>query len=276
MSQLAGRTCVICDERIIAAADAKFCQSCGNSVHLRCHDEYAPTDEARGCSKCGGQKGSAPVPLKVPRGLHPEQCLYVLAAIILVGAGLLIWPNGDSTVGTDDDESAEQSNDEKFVLPIVEIETNHGVIRAELFQERAPKTVENFVDLVEKKFYDGMIFHRVIRGFMAQTGDPTGTGAGGRTDKGLPHKALPDEFHPELRHDTGGLLSMANSGPNTGDSQFFITTDPATWLDDKHSIFGRIIDGMDVVNTIGSVETRDDRPVNTVKMISVRMIKKKK
>lgn len=124
------------------------------------------------------------------------------------------------------------------------IDTDKGTIKAELFASRAPRTVNNFVFLAQDGFYDGVIFHRVIDDFMAQTGDPTGTGRGG------PGYRFDDEFHPELRHDGPGVLSMANAGPNTNGSQFFITHQPTPWLDDKHAVFGHVVEGMDVVNSI--------------------------
>lgn len=157
--------------------------------------------------------------------------------------------------------------------PIVRIETTEGPVLARLFVDRAPITAENFIDLVKQEFYDGIIFHRVIKEFMIQTGDPKGTGTGGRTDKGLPPKKLKDEFHPELRHDRPGILSMANAGPNTGDSQFFITTVPTPWLDDRHAIFGEVIHGMDIITKIENAPTgRQDRPVDPPKMVRVRVI----
>jgi len=137
--------------------------------------------------------------------------------------------------------------------------TNKGTFKVELFEQRAPKTTRNFIDLAEKNFYDGVVFHRVIDGFMIQGGDPDGTGRGG------PGYTIPDEFHPELRHDAPGVLSMANAGPNTGGSQFFVTLAPTPWLDGKHAVFGRVVDGMDVVEAIGSVATGPgDRPVEKV------------
>ncbi len=148
--------------------------------------------------------------------------------------------------------------------PKANIETNHGTLRIELFEQRAPETVKNFIDLAEKGFYDGVIFHRVISDFMIQGGDPQGTGTGG------PGYTIDDEFHPELRHDEAGVLSMANAGPNTGGSQFFITLAPTPWLDNRHAVFGKVVDGMDVVREIGSVETaRGDRPKEEVRMEKV-------
>ncbi len=146
------------------------------------------------------------------------------------------------------------------------VETNHGTIRIELFEERAPETTKNFIDLAEDGFYDGVVFHRVIEDFMIQGGDPEGTGRGG------PGYTIDDEFHPELRHDAEGILSMANAGPNTGGSQFFITLKATPWLDDKHAVFGQVVEGMDVVREIGSVETDGrDRPREEVVMESVRV-----
>jgi peptidyl-prolyl cis-trans isomerase A (cyclophilin A) len=145
-----------------------------------------------------------------------------------------------------------------------EIKTNHGTFTVELFEERAPRTTGNFIDLARRGFYDGVVFHRVIEGFMIQGGDPTGTGRGG------PGYTIDDEFHPELRHDEEGVLSMANAGPDTGGSQFFITLDATPWLDDKHAVFGKVVEGMDVVREIGSTETgRGDRPVEDVVMEEV-------
>jgi len=142
--------------------------------------------------------------------------------------------------------------------------TNHGSFEVELFEDRAPKTTKNFITLAEDGFYDGVVFHRVIGGFMVQGGDPTGTGRGG------PGHTIDDEFGPGLAHDSEGILSMANAGPNTGGSQFFITLAGTPWLDGKHAIFGKVVSGMDVVQAIGSVKTGPgDRPVEPVTMESV-------
>ena len=144
------------------------------------------------------------------------------------------------------------------------IETNHGTFEAELFEERAPKTTANFIELAGKGFYDGVIFHRVIEDFMIQGGDPTGTGSGG------PGYTIDDEFHPELKHTREGILSMANAGPDTGGSQFFVTLAATPWLDGKHAVFGQVVEGMDVVKEIGNVTTgRGDRPVEDVVMEKV-------
>lgn len=124
------------------------------------------------------------------------------------------------------------------------IETNRGNIVIELFQDKVPKTVGNFTKLANDGFYNGLKFHRVIPDFMVQTGCPQGTGTGG------PGYKFSDEFHPQLRHNTPGILSMANSGPNTNGSQFFITHVPTPWLDNKHSVFGKVSQGQEVVNAI--------------------------
>jgi peptidyl-prolyl cis-trans isomerase B (cyclophilin B) len=134
------------------------------------------------------------------------------------------------------------------------LHTNHGAIAIELFDDDAPKTVENFLKLSRDGFYNGVIFHRIIPDFMIQGGDPTGTGSGG------PGYQFEDEFNDNKV--VRGALAMANAGPNTNGSQFFIvTTEAASWLDGKHTVFGRVTDGMDVVNVIADVETdASDRP----------------
>lgn len=131
--------------------------------------------------------------------------------------------------------------------------TEKGDIVVELYADRAPLTVENFVNLARAGFYDGTTFHRVIRGFMAQGGDPTGTGTGG------PGYQFGDEFHPSLRHDGAGVLSMANAGAGTNGSQFFITHGPTPHLDDRHSVFGRVTEGMDVVQALRERDPQFDK-----------------
>lgn len=153
--------------------------------------------------------------------------------------------------------------------PTATFETTEGTFTVELFRGRAPETVANFVELATDGFYDGVIFHRVIQDFMIQGGDPEGTGMGG------PGYTIDDEFHPELRHDGPGILSMANAGPNTGGSQFFITLAATPWLDDRHAVFGRVISGMAVVERIGAVETdASDRPLEEVRIESVTIPEK--
>ena len=145
--------------------------------------------------------------------------------------------------------------------------TNKGVFVAQMFEEKAPQTTKNFIELTEKGFYNGIIFHRVIDGFMIQGGDPTGTGRGG------PGYRIKDEFGEGLVHDSEGILSMANAGPNTGGSQFFITLAPTPWLNGHHAVFGKIIEGMDVVREIGAVATNfQDRPLDPVVMEKVEVL----
>ncbi|TWT75012.1 peptidylprolyl isomerase [Allorhodopirellula solitaria] len=129
-------------------------------------------------------------------------------------------------------------------MKVATFETNRGTIKLELFGDKTPKTVGNFESLCEKKFYDGLKFHRVIPDFMIQGGCPEGTGTGG------PGYQFEDEFDPELRHDGPGVLSMANAGPNTNGSQFFITHGATPHLDGRHSVFGKVIEGQDVVDSI--------------------------
>ena len=145
-------------------------------------------------------------------------------------------------------------------------ETTMGNFTIELFEQQTPKTVDNFVKLAEKKFYDGVIFHRVIDGFMIQGGDPLGKGYGG------PGYKFADEFHPSLRHSKPGILSMANAGPNTNGGQFFITLAPTPHLDNRHSVFGEVDSGMDVVRKIGSTKVgAQDRPVKDIVIQSVKI-----
>lgn len=129
-------------------------------------------------------------------------------------------------------------------MKVATIETNRGVIKIELYADKVPLTVKNFEDLAAKGFYNGLKFHRVIPDFMIQTGCPQGTGTGG------PGYKFKDEFHPSLKHSGPGILSMANAGPNTNGSQFFITHVPCPHLDGKHSVFGKVITGQDVVDSI--------------------------
>src|SRR5712692_5017561 len=163
--------------------------------------------------------------------------------------------------------------------------TSEGKFTIQLFDQEAPKTVENFVGLASGTkewtdprtgrngtgpYYNGTIFHRVIDGFMIQGGDPLGQGTGG------PGYKFADEFHPKARHTKAGILSMANAGPNTNGGQFFITLDATSWLDNKHSVFGEVISGMDVVKKIGSTATSKpgDRPVKPITIQSITIERK--
>jgi peptidyl-prolyl cis-trans isomerase A (cyclophilin A) len=167
-------------------------------------------------------------------------------------------------------------------LPVhAQFTTTAGNFTVRLFDEEAPKTVANFIGLAEgtkewtdprsntrvkQPYYDGVIFHRVIDGFMIQGGDPLGQGIGG------PGYSFADEFHPNLRHDKPGMLSMANRGPNTNGGQFFITLAPTPHLDDRHSVFGEVVEGIDVVRAIGRSPTGDrDRPIKDVVIESIKI-----
>lgn len=144
------------------------------------------------------------------------------------------------------------------------LRTDKGEITVELFASLVPLTVNNFVFLARQGFYDGTFFHRVIADFMAQGGDPTGTGRGG------PGYRFTDEFHPKLRHDKPGVVSMANAGPGTNGSQFFITHVPTPWLNDKHSVFGQVTKGLDVLLSIPPRDpTRMDAPKIHIRSISI-------
>lgn len=147
-------------------------------------------------------------------------------------------------------------------------ETSMGNFTLELFEQQAPNTVANFIKLAESNFYNGVIFHRVIDGFMIQGGDPTGTGRGG------PGYKFADEIHPQFKHNSEGILSMANSGPNTNGSQFFITLTATPHLDGRHTVFGKVTEGMDVVKKIGKTQTKaGDRPATDVVMNKVKIEK---
>ena len=144
------------------------------------------------------------------------------------------------------------------------IVTGQGVVKVRLFAEKAPETVNNFVFLARDGYFDGTTFHRVIKDFMVQGGDPTGTGAGG------PGYQISDEFHEDLKHDRPGILSMANAGPNTGGSQFFVTHVATPWLDGRHAVFGEVVEGMDTVNAIPERDPQRSRePGETVERIEI-------
>jgi peptidylprolyl isomerase len=149
------------------------------------------------------------------------------------------------------------------------IETTQGSVTVELKEDIAPKTCENFLKLVEKGYYDGIIFHRVIKDFMIQGGDPTGTGRGGESVWGKPFE---DEFNPSVKFDKKGILAMANAGPGTNGSQFFITTVETPWLHMRHTIFGEVVEGYDVVEKIENTEvSHSDKPVTDQKIISAKV-----
>jgi cyclophilin family peptidyl-prolyl cis-trans isomerase len=175
-----------------------------------------------------------------------------------------------STNAQNKDAKMTDTKSDKSAQEVMVIETTMGTIEVALFRAEAPKTVENFVQLAAKKYYDGIIFHRVIDNFMIQGGDPTGTGTAGESIYG---KKFEDEISPKLKFDRPGLLAMANAGPNTNGSQFFITTVPTPWLTGKHTIFGEVVSGMDIVNAIGKVPASkgNNKPLKDVVMKSVHL-----
>ena len=186
-------------------------------------------------------------------------------ALSLLLASCASYPPKTQENATQPEQAVSRKEDSGIVK--IKIETTKGVIEADLDAKEAPKTVENFVTLAKKGVYDGIIFHRVIPDFMIQTGDPTGTGMGG------PGYSFADEFSPKLKHDKPGVLSMANSGPNTNGSQFFITQVATPWLDGRHSIFGYVTKGIEVVNEIVKAP-RDgrDKPVEKIAMTKVSVL----
>jgi peptidyl-prolyl cis-trans isomerase A (cyclophilin A) len=151
--------------------------------------------------------------------------------------------------------------------PIALIETSMGTFKIELFADKAPNTVQNFIDLVNRGFYKEMIFHRVVAGFVIQTGDPTGTGRGGS------EKSIKLEIHPDLKHDSAGIVGMARTqDPDSASSQFYITLRPTPQLDGSYAVFGKVVEGLDVVMAIGQVEVGpEDRPVVPVSLQSITM-----
>ncbi|CAK7341895.1 unnamed protein product [Dovyalis caffra] len=149
--------------------------------------------------------------------------------------------------------------------PEVTLETSMGSFSIELYYKHAPRTCRNFLELSRRGYYDNVKFHRIIKDFIVQGGDPTGTGRGGKSIYG---DKFEDEINPELKHTGAGILSMANAGPNTNGSQFFITLSPTPSLDGKHTIFGRVCRGMEIIKRLGSVQTdNNDRPIHDVKIL---------
>ena len=196
------------------------------------------------------------------------------ATVLMLCTSMLFMTGCSGSAGTPTpaDKPAPKAENDKPATPatpaaknrVARVETTKGTFRIELFEDKAPITTKNFIDLATKGFYDGVIFHRVIDGFMIQGGDPTGTGRGG------PGYKIPDEFHPDLKHDAPGILSMANAGPNTGGSQFFITLGPTPHLNNRHAVFGKVIEGLDVVKAIGKSATgTGDRPLDDIVMKKV-------
>ena len=183
-----------------------------------------------------------------------KMLILLLAALTVLTGGCLAAGGSNNNGGS-----------KKVANRIAVFETNKGTFEIELFEDKTPITTKNFIDLAEKGFYDGVVFQRVIDGFMIQGGDPDGTGMGG------PGYTIDDEFRSDLTFDGEGILAMANTGmPHTGGSQFFVTLAKTPWLNGKHTIFGKVVKGMDVVRTIGHSEVDfQDRPLDTVTMKKV-------
>ncbi len=204
-----------------------------------------------------------------------KKFFYLPALIILSATMLACTPikNQKEIKSKNNKESSLMSDSTKTndTTYTATISTNMGDIKLELFPEAAPKAVENFVVHAEKGYYNGVIFHRVIDGFMIQGGDPTGTGRGGESIWG---GKFDDEISPNLKFDSAGILAMANAGPNTNGSQFFITVAATPWLDGHYTIFGKVIGGMDVVYEISKVKRNAaDRPLTDIEMNTVTIEK---
>ena len=188
---------------------------------------------------------------------------FYLILLLLIPFGVACSDSADG-----ENEFSEEIEMTNQYYAIVELEDQNGEamgkVKIELYADKTPKTVQNFIDLSNSGFYDGIIFHRVIPGFMAQTGDPDGTGSGG------PGYTFEDEFHPSLSHDSAGILSMANRGPNTNGSQFFITYGPQPHLDNMHSVFGKVVEGLELIEAI---PPRDPSTINdpSVKMVGIEI-----
>ena len=188
---------------------------------------------------------------------------FYLILLLLIPFGVACSDSADG-----ENEFSEEIEMTNQYYAIVELEDQNGEamgkVKIELYADKTPKTVQNFIDLSNSGFYDGIIFHRVIPGFMAQTGDPDGTGSGG------PVYTFEDEFHPSLSHDSAGILSMANRGPNTNGSQFFITYGPQPHLDNMHSVFGKVVEGLELIEAI---PPRDPSMINdpSVKMVGIEI-----
>ena len=202
-----------------------------------------------------------------------NRSLYLLGFVFIVFATLIACQSTvDQPVQTQTEVEAETGEpevqqEEPQMNQHALFKTNKGNFEIELFQDKAPLTTDNFIKLVGEGFYNGVIFHRVIPNFMIQGGDPTGTGTGG------PGYTIPDEFHPALKHDSKGILSMANSGPNTGGSQFFVTVAATPWLDGKHAIFGKVVEGQDVVDKISLLPVGpQDKPTEDVVIESITLV----
>ena len=204
-----------------------------------------------------------------------RELILFLFSFTLVACGGMNSENKNQNISTNDQKEISTMTElKKDTITVAVIQTTMGTIELELFADKAVKAVQNFVGLAEKKYYDGIIFHRVIDNFMIQGGDPAGTGSGGESIWGKPFE---DEVKTGLKHSSEGILSMANAGPNTNGSQFFITLKATPWLDGKHTVFGKVISGMEVVKAIGKTKTnQNDKPLIDVVMQRVTIEKRLK
>lgn len=255
MAQVVGRQCVICRKGIYDLLTGQPCETCGHPVHRECAERFQPS--GAGCARCGGDPATAPGPETGRRQTGSGELVpFVIGlVVILTLGGLWVAANFLSAPGRrpEPKPSADQrgaDGSETASDPIAILETSEGTLKVRLHRTLVPETANNFIELANKGVYRDIKFHRIISNFMAQTGDPTGTGSGGRTNAGLPPKKLRDEFHPRLRHDRRGVLSMANAGPNTGDCQFFILFGPAAHLDNRHAVFGEVIEGSETLDKL--------------------------
>jgi len=206
--------------------------------------------------------------------MYKALILFFVSFVITTGFGMNSRNQNHNYAINEQEENNVMTEIIKDSVTVAIIKTNMGTIEIELFANKAVKTVQNFVGLAKKGYYNGIIFHRVIDNFMIQGGDPTGTGMGGESLWGKPFE---DEVKTGLKHSSEGILSMANSGPNTNGSQFFITLVATPWLDGKHTVFGKVIKGMDVVKAIGKVKTgKGDKPLTNVVMEKVTIEKRTK
>ena len=204
-----------------------------------------------------------------------RELILFLFSFTLVACGGMNSENKNQNISTNDQKEISTMTElKKDTITVAVIQTTMGTIELELFTDKAVKTAQNFVGLAETKYYNGIIFHRVINNFMIQGGDPAGTGSGGESIWGKPFE---DEVKTGLKHSSEGILSMANAGPNTNGSQFFITLKATPWLDGKHTVFGKVISGMEVVKAIGKTKTnQNDKPLIDVIMQKVTIEKRLK
>lgn len=204
-----------------------------------------------------------------------RELILFLFSFTLVACGGMNSENKNQNISTNDQKEISTMTElKKDTITVAVIQTTMGTIELELFADKAVKTAQNFVGLAETKYYNGIIFHRVINNFMIQGGDPAGTGSGGESIWGKPFE---DEVKTGLKHSSEGILSMANAGPNTNGSQFFITLKATPWLDGKHTVFGKVISGMEVVKAIGKTKTnQNDKPLIDVVMQKVTIEKRLK